>query len=85
MARQPSKNKISDKEARRATRIHDRLKKQHVGQDNAAHIAERQAVKELHSGQGGGRNSGGEPQKGAETRAGPRPPSAAAIGRQKLA
>ena len=54
-----SPNKISDKEERRAENIKDRLQDQGVGQDEARRRGLTEAVEEIHSGEGGGGNSGG--------------------------
>lgn len=63
-----NRNKISDKERRRAAQIKEQLQRQGVGEDEATNRAYQQAADELHSGRGGGKNAGGEPKKGAATR-----------------
>lgn len=52
-------HKISEKEQRRAARIKERLINQGVGEDEAQKRAIEEAVQELRSGQGGGKNAGG--------------------------
>jgi hypothetical protein len=54
-----SPNKISDKEQKRAESIQEQLQKQGMGRDEAWHRAIEMAVEEIHSGEGGGGNSGG--------------------------
>ncbi|MBW3600651.1 MAG: plasmid stabilization protein [Planctomycetes bacterium] len=68
MAQEFDPNKISDKERRRASQIKEKLQRQGVGEDEAAKRAVQQAAEELQSGQGGGKNRGGESPKGADQR-----------------
>ena len=68
MPQEYDRNKISDKERRRAAHIKEQLQRQGVGEDEATNRAYQQAAEELHSGKGGGKNVGGESQKGAERR-----------------
>ena len=63
------KNKIGDKQKRRAEHIEDNLEKKGVGQDEAEKRA-LAAVSEEAS--GGGANSGGDPKQGANHEGGRR-------------
>ena len=57
------KNKISDKQKRRADHIEGTLKHQGMGEDHAEKIAEERAFNEMTSGQGGGGNGASDTKK----------------------
>ena len=69
-----SPNKLNEKDKRRMENIRDRLRSQNYGEDDATRLALEQVLAERASGQGGGTNAAGEPQKrtqhGGSTRTG---------------
>lgn len=60
MSHDLDKNKINDKQKRRAEPIKDKLEHQGVGQDEAKKRGVEQAVAEIEGGRGGGGNAGAE-------------------------
>lgn len=68
MAGEVNKNKFSERQKQRSRRIKDQLRDQGVGEDHAGKRSLEEAAAEMRSGEGGGRNSGGEAHKGAEKR-----------------
>jgi len=59
-------NKVSDKQARRAEHIEDKLEKKGLGRDQAEEEALEQAVEESGGYSNGGPNAGGEKTKHAK-------------------
>lgn len=60
-------NKLSAKDQRQIENRRSRLRSQGVGEDDATKQAIDEVTSEGLSGQGGGKSSGGNPQKGAGT------------------